>query len=43
MFRAILAAIPFAAVTIAVPLVNRVEPRVAGLPFLLFWIVAWCW
>jgi hypothetical protein len=41
MFRAILAAIPFAAVTIAVPLVNRVEPRVAGLPFLLFWIVAW--
>jgi hypothetical protein len=24
-----------------VPFANRVEPRVFGLPFLLFWIVAW--
>lgn len=24
-----------------VPLANRVEPYVFGLPFLLFWIVAW--
>ena len=39
--RVVLAAIPIAALTIAVPLVNRVEPRVAGLPFVLFWIVLW--
>ncbi|MBV8363414.1 MAG: DUF3311 domain-containing protein [Candidatus Eremiobacteraeota bacterium] len=28
-------------VTVAVPLVNRVEPRIFGLPFLLAWIAAW--
>jgi len=39
--RALLAAIPFAALSVAVPLVNRIEPRIFGLPFLLFWIVAW--
>jgi hypothetical protein len=39
--RAVLAAIPFAALTVGVPLVNRVEPRILGLPFVLFWIVAW--
>lgn len=36
-----LAAIPIAALSIAIPLVNRIEPRVLGLPFVLFWIVAW--
>ena len=36
-----LAAIPIAALTVAVPLVNRVEPRILGVPFLLCWIVAW--
>lgn len=41
MLRAILAGVPIAALTIAVPLVNRVEPRIAGLPFLLCWVVAW--
>lgn len=39
--RVLLAAIPLAALSIAVPFVNRVEPRVLGLPFLLFWIAAW--
>lgn len=39
--RVVLAAIPIAALSFAVPLVNRVEPRVFGLPFVLFWIVAW--
>jgi hypothetical protein len=39
--RLALAAIPIAALSIAVPLVNRVEPRILGLPFVLFWIVAW--
>ncbi|HEY9180906.1 MAG TPA: DUF3311 domain-containing protein [Candidatus Baltobacteraceae bacterium] len=27
--------------TFAIPLVNRVEPRVFGFPFLLVWIVLW--
>lgn len=39
--RTVLAAIPIAALSVAVPLVNRVEPRVLGLPFVLFWIIAW--
>jgi Protein of unknown function (DUF3311) len=37
----LLAAIPFCAMTVAVPLVNRVEPRIFGAPFLLGWILAW--
>jgi hypothetical protein len=36
MLRAVLAA-----VTVVVPLVNRVEPRIFGLPFLLCWITGW--
>jgi Protein of unknown function (DUF3311) len=39
--RLLLAAIPIAALSIAVPLVNRVEPRIAGIPFVLAWILAW--
>lgn len=39
--RVVLALIPAVMLTFAVPLVNRVEPRVLGLPFLLVWIVAW--
>lgn len=39
--RALLAAIPFAALTVAIPLVNRIEPRIFGMPFLLGWILAW--
>ncbi len=39
--RFIVAGIPFAALTVGVPFVNRVEPRILGLPFVLFWIVAW--
>ena len=38
--RHALALIPFAAFFVGVPLANRVEPFVLGLPFLLFWIVA---
>ncbi|MBV8197071.1 MAG: DUF3311 domain-containing protein [Candidatus Eremiobacteraeota bacterium] len=41
MLRMILAAIPIAAMTVVVPLVNRVEPRFFGVPFLLCWLVAW--
>jgi hypothetical protein len=39
--RFVLAAIPIAALTVAVPFVNRVEPRILGLPFVLFWLTAW--
>ncbi len=40
-FRYVLAAIPMLALSLAVPFVNRVEPRVLGLPFLLAWIAFW--
>ncbi len=39
--RVVLAVISPLMLTAAVPLVNRVEPRVFGFPFLLFWIFAW--
>jgi len=39
--RVLLAAIPIVALTLAVPFVNRVEPRFFGLPFLLSWILVW--
>jgi len=41
MLRALLVAIPLVALTVAVPLVNRVEPRFFGLPFVLSWILLW--
>jgi hypothetical protein len=39
--RFALAAVSPVMLTFAVPLVNHVEPRVFGFPFLLFWIFAW--
>ena len=33
--------VPFLALVGALPWVNRVEPTVLGLPFLLFWIFGW--
>ncbi len=39
--RFILAAVPMMALSVAVPFVNRVEPRIFGFPFLLAWIVFW--
>jgi len=41
LLRILLAAVPIAALTVAVPFVNRVDPRIAGLPFILAWIIAW--
>ncbi len=35
------ALIPFAGMCFSVPLWDRVEPMVLGLPFNLFWLVAW--
>jgi hypothetical protein len=39
--RILLAGIPIAALSVAVPFVNHVEPRVLGLPFVLAWIAGW--
>ena len=36
-----LAALPAVLMLGGVPFVNRVEPYVLGLPFLLFWILLW--
>ncbi|MDM5332015.1 DUF3311 domain-containing protein [Ureibacillus composti] len=33
--------IPFIGMILCLPLANRIEPYVFGLPFLLFWIVLW--
>jgi Protein of unknown function (DUF3311) len=40
-YRTILAAIPIAALSVAAPFVNRVDPRIFGLPFVLAWIAGW--
>jgi hypothetical protein len=37
----LLAAVPFITLVFALPLVNRLEPVILGLPFLLFWILTW--
>src|SRR5690242_15728680 len=37
----LLAIVPQVALLGGIPFVNRVEPYVLGLPFLLFWIVLW--
>jgi hypothetical protein len=41
MFVRILAALPFIGILLGVPFVNRVEPLVLGMPFVLAWIVGW--
>jgi hypothetical protein len=37
----LLGAVPFLTLVFALPLVNRVHPVILGLPFMLFWILAW--
>jgi hypothetical protein len=37
----ILGAIPFITMVFALPLVNRIEPIILGMPFLLFWLLSW--
>ena len=39
MFLRILAVLPFIGILLGVPFVNRVEPLVLGMPFVLAWIV----
>jgi hypothetical protein len=35
------AAVPFITLAFSLPFVNRAEPFILGLPFVLFWIVLW--
>jgi hypothetical protein len=35
------ALVPAVALVVGLPFVNRLEPVVLGLPFLLFWILGW--
>jgi hypothetical protein len=37
----LLASFPFLAICFAVPLWDRVYPLVLGLPFNMFWLIAW--
>ena len=37
----LLGAVPFLALVLALPLVNRLRPMILGFPFLLFWILLW--
>ena len=36
-----LAVLPFLGILVGVPLLNRVEPLVMGMPLILAWIVLW--
>ncbi|MFB0565223.1 MAG: DUF3311 domain-containing protein [Candidatus Aminicenantaceae bacterium] len=40
-YALMLGAIPFITLAFALPLVNRIEPIILGLPFILFWIISW--
>jgi hypothetical protein len=40
-FALALGTIPFLMLVLALPLVNRIDPIILGLPFLLFWILIW--
>jgi len=37
----VLGTIPFLTLVFALPFVNRVEPVLLGLPFILVWIILW--
>lgn len=37
----LLAVVPFGGLCFSVPLWDRVTPRILGLPFNIFWILAW--
>jgi hypothetical protein len=37
----ILAVLPFLGILVGVPLLNRVEPIILGMPLILAWIVMW--
>lgn len=37
----LLALLPFIMMILAIPLVNKTEPYIFGMPFILFWVVLW--
>lgn len=41
MYVRYLAALPFLGILVGVPLLNRVEPLIFGMPLILAWIVLW--
>lgn len=40
-YAQLLLIIPFIGMCVLLPIANRIEPYVFGLPFLLFWIALW--
>lgn len=40
-YALLLASVPYLTLAFMLPLVNRTDPVIWGLPFLLFWIVVW--
>lgn len=40
-WRIVLVGVPVVMLSIGVPLVDRIQPRILGLPFTLAWIVFW--
>ncbi len=41
LLRAALLIVPVGALSVGVPFVNRIEPTIFGVPFILCWILAW--
>lgn len=37
----LLAIVPFVMFVLIISLVNKTEPYIAGMPFILFWVVFW--
>lgn len=35
------ALVPVAALTVAIPFVNRLDPSIFGLPFVFLWVIVW--
>lgn len=40
-YAQLLLIIPFIGLCVLLPVANRIEPYILGMPFLLFWIVLW--
>ncbi|MCM3719824.1 DUF3311 domain-containing protein [Fictibacillus phosphorivorans] len=40
-YAQLLLLIPFIGLCVLLPLANRIEPYILGMPFLLFWVVLW--